>query len=61
MYPVAVLQAFDVLEDISTELSACRPGLAVNELLLDRGEEALGGRVGVSAATGSSEDNCHSA
>lgn len=47
---VAVVEALDVLEDLGAELSACRPGLAVHELLLEGREEALGDGVVVGIA-----------
>lgn len=42
MSSLAVVEALDVLEDGSPELASVRPGLSVNELLLQRGEETLG-------------------
>jgi hypothetical protein len=41
----AVVEGLDVLEDLRAELSTGRPGAAMDELLLERGEEALGDRV----------------
>jgi hypothetical protein len=39
--PGLVVEGLDVLEDGGAEIAPGRPGLAVNELLLDRREEAL--------------------
>jgi hypothetical protein len=39
---LAVVEGFDVLEDGGAEIASAGPWLAVNELLLDRCEEALG-------------------
>jgi hypothetical protein len=38
----AVVEGLDVLEDLARELAACRPGATMDELFLERGEEALG-------------------
>src|SRR6266540_1981715 len=38
----AVVQDFDVVEDLGAQLGLCRPGAAVDQLLLQRREEALG-------------------
>ena len=38
----AVVERLDVVEDLRGELAARRPGAAVDEFLLERGEEALG-------------------
>jgi hypothetical protein len=39
---VAVIERLDVLEDGGAEFTPCGPCLAVDELLLQRREEALG-------------------
>jgi hypothetical protein len=38
----AVVEALDVLKDLRGQLAPGRPGGAVHELFLERGEEALG-------------------
>jgi hypothetical protein len=48
----AVVERFDVVEDLAGELAACRPGTAMDELFLERGEEALGDGVVVAVAHG---------
>ena len=42
-----VVEDLDVVKDLSSQLLAIGPGAAVDELFLERGEEALGDRVRV--------------
>jgi len=37
----AVVEGLDVVEDFGAQLGACRPGAAVDQLLLERREEAF--------------------
>src|SRR3954454_6725201 len=46
----AVVEALDVLEDLAGQLAPRRPGVAVHEFLLERGEEALGDGIVVTIA-----------
>src|ERR1700754_2567370 len=47
---LAVVEDLDVVEDFAAEIAAGRPGSAVDELFLERGEEALGDGVVVAIA-----------
>jgi hypothetical protein len=42
---LAVVEDFDVVEDLGAQLGFGRPGAAMDELLLEGREEALGGGV----------------
>jgi hypothetical protein len=48
----SVVEGLDVGEDLTTELPPGRPGTAVDELLLQGGEEALGDGVIEAVASG---------
>jgi hypothetical protein len=48
----AVVERFDVFEDLAGELAAVGPGVAVDEFLLEGGEEALGDGVDASMSSG---------
>lgn len=50
-----VVEGLDVGEDLGAELSPCRPGAAVDELLLQGGEERLGDGVIEAIALGAME------
>src|SRR5215218_1737616 len=53
---LAVVERLDVLEHRGLELEPGRPSAAVDELLLERGEERLGDRVVVGVAAGAHRD-----
>lgn len=45
MASAAVVEGLDVVEDLGAQLRACWPGAPVDQLLLERREEALGDRI----------------
>jgi hypothetical protein len=53
---LAVVERFDVLEDLAGQLAAGRPGASVHELLLEGREEALGNGVVEAVALGAHRD-----
>jgi hypothetical protein len=53
---LAVVERLDVLEHLAGELAPRRPAVAVHELLLERGEEALGDGVVEAVALGAHRD-----
>jgi len=50
MQPFAIVEALDVADDRDPRDIACREGFAMDELVLQRGEEALRTRVVVAIA-----------
>jgi hypothetical protein len=54
--PGGVVEALDELEDLGDQLATRRPGTAMHELLLQRGEEAFGDGIVVGAALGTHRD-----
>jgi hypothetical protein len=49
---LAVVEDFELLEDLGDQLAPSRPRAAVHELLLERREEVLGDGVGIAVALG---------